>query len=156
MRKGLPDPRPRNADGAYTNKPGKKHYHEVLNEAGIKFKAATKLDDLKALTDEAGLTVIGDVSKRQPAPLLLRERIHRTAKERSSQLRRIQNEAVQIELIRSGVIQPSKTPTRECSRFCQFFDLCELDERGGDTKDFKRLVYSKRDVYADHRKSTDE
>lgn len=156
MRKGLPDPRPRNADGAYTNKPGKKHYHEVLNKEGIRFKLTTKLDDLKQLTDEAGLTVVGDVSKRQPSPLLLRERIHRTAKERSSQLRRIQNEAVQIELLRTGVIAPSKTPTRECSRFCSFFDLCELDERGGDTQEFKRRSFNKRDVYADHRKSTDE
>lgn len=156
MRKGLPDPRPRNADGAYTNKAGKKHYHEALSEAGINFKLSAKLDALDALATEAGLTVVGDVSKRQPAPLFLREKIHRTSKERSSQLRRIQNEAVQIELLRAGVIVPSKTPTRDCSRFCSLFDLCELDERGGDTEEFKRMVFNKRDVYADHRKSTDE
>lgn len=156
MRKGLPDPRPRNAEGAYTNKPGKKHYHEVLSRAGIRFKLATKLDELARLATDAGLTVVGDVSKRQPAPLLLRERIHRTSKERSAQLRRIQHEAVQIELVRSGVLQPSKTPHRDCSRFCQFYDLCEMDERGSDTSDFKRGVFSKRDVYVDHRKSTDE
>lgn len=156
MRKGLPDPRPQNAEGAYTNKPGKKHYHAIFAEHGIKFKAATKLDELKAMADEAGLVVLGDVSKRQPAPLFLREKIHRTAKERSSQLRRIQNEAVHIELVRSGVLAATKTPTKQCSRFCSFFDLCELDERGGDTKDFKSRVFGKRDVYADHRKSTDE
>lgn len=161
MRKGLPDPRPRNADGAYTNKPGKKHYAAAIlnlphNGRTPSELAKMKLDRLDELAREAGLTVVGDVSKRQPAPLLLRERIHRTAKERSAQLRRIQHEAVQIELLRSGVIVPSKTPTRDCSRFCQFFDLCELDERGGDTKDFAKRVYSKRDVYADHRKSTDE
>lgn len=159
MRKGLPDPRPRNADGAYTNKPGKKHYAKALlprrdwTEAQL---MKMKLDELEEHAMAEDIRVVGDVSKRQPAPLFLRERIHRTAKERSSQLRRIQNEAVQIELIRSGVLVPSKTPTRECSRFCQFFDLCELDERGGDTEDFKKMVYSKRDVYADHRKSTDE
>ena len=156
LRKGLPDPRPRNTDGAYTNKPGKKHYHAVLSEAGIKFKLSSKLDELKELSDDAGLVVVGDVSKRQPAPLFLRERIHRTSRERASQLRRIQQEAVQIELVRSGVTAPSKNPTRDCSRFCQFHDLCELDERGGDTKDFKARVFGKRDVYADHRKSTDE
>lgn len=157
MRKGLPDPRPRNGDGAYTNKPGKKHYHEAFKRDGISFKLAMKLADLAEIAEENGLTILGDVSKRQPAPLLLREKIHRTSKERASQLRRIQHEAVQIELLRTGVLVPSKTPVKnDCSRFCQFFDLCELDERGGDTEDFKSMVYSKRDVYADHRKSTDE
>lgn len=161
MRKGLLDPRPRNAQGAYTNKPGKKHYtaallnvpHTGRTEAEL---MRMKLDRLDELAREARLTVVGDVSKRQPAPLLLREKIHRTSKERSSQLRRIQNEAVQIELVRSGVLVPSKTPTRDCARFCQFYDLCEMDERGSDTTDFKRGLFTKRDVYADHRKSTDE
>ncbi len=156
MRKGLLDPRPRNSEGAYTNKPGKKHYYAALDGVGIKYKLSLKLSDLDELAREAGLTVLGDISKRQPAPLLLRERIHRTSKERSSQLRRIQNEAVQIELVRSGVVQPSKTPTRDCVRFCQFYDMCEMDERGIDITDFKRGVFKKRDVYADHRKSTDE
>lgn len=155
MAKRLPDPRPRNAEGAYTNKPGKKHYHAALAEAGIRFKLATKLDELQAMANEAGLVVLGDVSKRQPAPLFVREQIHRTSKERAAQLRKIQKEAVQIELVRSGVVEPTKTSTRECHRFCQFYDLCELDERGGDTDEFKRGVFKKRDVYADH-KSTDE
>lgn len=156
MRKGLPDPRPRNGDGAYTNKPGKKHYHEAFKRDGINFKLAMKLADLAEIAEENGLTILGDVSKRQPAPLLLRERIHRTSRERSAQLRRIQQEAVHIELVRSGVLAPTKTPTRDCSFFCQFYDLCELDERGGDTTEFKKRAFRKRDVYADHRKSTDE
>lgn len=156
MRKGLEDPRPRNAEGASCNKAGKKHYHAAFDEREIPYKKAAKLDELAAIAEQNGLTILGDVSKRQPAPLFLRERIHRTSREKGAQLRRIQNEAVQIELVRSGVLTPSKTPTRDCSRFCSYFDLCELDERGGDTDHFKRTVYRKRDMYADHRKSTDE
>lgn len=156
MRKGMPDERPMNSNGARTNKPLKRHYYEALDLKGIPYKKTHKIPELAELAAKHRIQVIGDVSKSQPLPLLHREQIHRTSKERNSQLRRIQNEAWQIELIRQGVTVPSKTPTPSCSRFCSYFDLCELDERGGDTKSFMRGVFKKRDMYADHRKSTDE
>ena len=157
MRKGLPDPRPRDAHGYATNKPIKKHYFEALGVCEKKDPAMKmKLEQLDAHAKEQGITVLGDRSKVQPAPLFLREPVHRTSKERNSQLRRIQDEALQIELWRRGILKPSKNPTMFGCAFCQYFDLCELDERGGDTEEFIKMVFRKRDVYADHRKSTDE
>jgi len=156
MRKALPDPRPKHPDGYFTNKPIKKHYFAALDGKGITYPKTATIPVLSALAEKNGLVVLGDKSKVQPGPLFLREKIHRTSRERQAQLLRIQEEALLIELYRQGVLKPVKNPTMWCDRQCQFFDLCELDERGGDTTEFAKMAFRKRDVYADHRKSTDE
>lgn len=159
MRKGLPDERPKDADGAYTNKPIKKHYHEALiglDGWDAKSLRGKKIEELEQIAAAHHMKVLGDKSKMQGQPLLLRETIYRTKPEQRSQLLRIQNEAMQIELLRRGIVKPSKNPTMNCSLYCSFFDLCELEEKVADSSDFKKGVYKTRDVYADHRKSTDE
>lgn len=156
LRKGLPDVRPTDAQGFATNKPIKKHYISAFEGHGIEHKKTLTLEKLDAIAKENNLVILGDRSKTQPAPLYLREMVHRTSKERATQLRRIQNDALRAEALRSGILPLTKNPGTLCSRTCQFYDLCELDERGGDTEEFKRKAFKKRDMYADHRKSADE
>lgn len=160
LRKGMPDDRPKDAEGYYTNKPVKADYIEALTAAGIIAVQGKGLDKLSlaALEAEAkreGLLVLGSRSKVQPKPLFHREEVHRTRPERRSQLLRAQQDALQMELFRGGLLQPTKSVTRDCT-WCQFYDMCELQERGGDWESLRDIAFRVEDPYADHRKSTDE
>lgn len=160
LRKGLPDDRPKDPEGYYTNKPTKQHYIEAFEGRGIhqldgKLLEKCTLARLSELAESESLFVLGDRSKVQPPPLFLRHPVHRTSAERRSQLLRAQNDALQMELLRDGLLLPSKSATRECS-WCPFYDMCELQERGGDWESLREVAYVVRDPYADHRKSTDE
>lgn len=161
LRKALPDDRPKNADGYYTNLPTKAHFVAALSSAGLVSLNGKGLDKwplaaLKAEAEKEGLVVLGEVSKTQESPLFHREKVHRTSAERNQQLLRIQNEAVQMQVFRDGLLPLTKTPTRDCSWDCSHFSMCELQDRGGNWEDFKELNYNVADPYADHRKSTDE
>ena len=96
----------------------------------------------------------GTVSKVQPAPLFIREEVYRSPRERANQIERIANETRWMNVIRSGSAPPYKTPTRDCSWDCSFYEMCLLHERGGDDwKEFRRAMFKRQDPYADHRKS---
>jgi hypothetical protein len=159
LRKALPDDRPRDADGYACNKPTKANYIEVLTgvdswtEAELKKE---KLDSLESIAAAHHFVVLGERSKVQPQATLQRHTVWRTSAERNSQLRRIQDEAVQMQLVRDGSVAPTKNPTRDCMWDCSFFSLCELQERGGEWKDYRRIAYRVEDPYRDHRKSADE
>lgn len=161
MRKGLPNERPKDDEGYYTNKPTKAHYVAALEERGVRpGPGLASLDKLtlkalEELADERSLFVLGDRSKSQPPPLFLRHEVHRTSAERKSQLLRVQQDALQMELLRDGLLIPTKSTTKECS-WCEFYDMCELQERGGDWESLRDMAYTVQDPYADHRKSTDE
>jgi hypothetical protein len=158
IRKGLPDDRPRDAEGYATNKPTKAHYVAALTPVAYQLPAQLSKLTLPQLETEAqvrGITVLGERSKVQPSPLFQREIVWRTAQERNSQLRRIQDEAVQMQAVRDGLLPVIKNPSRECA-FCSFKAMCELQERGGNWEDFRDLMFVRRDPYADYRKSTDE
>jgi hypothetical protein len=98
----------------------------------------------------------GSRSKVQPSPLLVRHPVYRTTKERRSQLLRIQNDAATMELYRTGEVPVSKTPHWSCSRLCDFFHMCQLQEASGNWQEYRKLMFKQEDPYADHRKSTDE
>jgi hypothetical protein len=119
VRKGLPDPRPRDEQGYCLNKDGSR-------------------------------------SKVQPSPLFVRHPVRRTKKERASQLKRIQNDAAVMELYRTGELPLSKTPHWSCSKLCEFFHMCELQDASGNWQDYRKLMYVQKDPYADHRKTTEE
>jgi hypothetical protein len=96
----------------------------------------------------------GSVSKNQPTPLFLRHKVDRTRGERATQLRRIQSEATWMRAARKNPELIIKTPTRDCSWDCSFFDMCELQEKGGaDWMEYRDAMYTMQDPYADHRKS---
>lgn len=158
LRKGTPDDRPKDAQGYACNKPTKADYIAVIQEDPHNGRTTTelnkmKLDQLEAI---AGRPVLGERSKIQPQPLFQRHMIHRTRPELASQLLRIQTDAYQIRMLTDGTIPRSKNSTKDCHWDCSFFDMCELQERGGDWETFRDMKYARRDPYADHRKSAAE
>ena len=165
LKKALPDDRPRDAEGYATNKPTKQHYIAALRDKVTNGRttpitaqelAKLKVEDMEILARELSLTVLGDRSKVQPSPLFLREMVHRTSEERRTQLRRIQDEALHMQAVREKLLPVIKNPTRDCVWDCDYFTMCELQERGGDFETHKSVAYRRQDPYADHRKSTDE
>jgi hypothetical protein len=164
MRKGLPDERPRDAEGYATNKPVKADYVKALQDVDVHSIAGGKgsvaiekasLTELEVACRFGRITVLGARSKVQPPPLFVRHAVHRTRPERRAQLLRAQQDALQMELLRDGLLTPTKTATRECG-WCEFYDMCELQERGGDWESLRDIAYRVEDPYRDHRKSTDE
>lgn len=127
---------------------------DVISGIMYNFLKKARPDDRKQ--DEQGryLNKNGSVSKNQPTPLFLREAVDRTRGERATQLRRIQNEATWMRLARKNPEIIFKTPTRDCSWDCQFFQMCEVQEKGGsDWKEFRDAMFRQEDPYLDHRKS---
>jgi hypothetical protein len=160
VRKATEDERPKDAEGYACNKPKKEDYYKALIEeepdmADQDLRKWT-LDRLAAKAAEWDLTVMGERSKSQPPPIFLRHEVIRTSKERNTQLRRIQDEAVQMQTIRDGSVAPTKNPTKDCHWDCDFFSMCELQERQGEWEEFKRIAYKVMDPYADHRKSAED
>jgi hypothetical protein len=92
----------------------------------------------------------GTVSKRQPPPFFLRERIERTGAERNKQIQRIAEEAYVIGLARAGKLPITKTPTRDCKWDCSFFDLCQIHESGGDVEFAKSQLFKREDPYQEY------
>lgn len=158
LRKAMPDDRPRDEEGYATNKPLKADYLAQLADLlpDQKLAAKAKLEELQAVAALHNRIVIGERSKVQPPPLFLRHTVHRTSRERRSQLARLQADAIHMQLFRDGKLPISKTPTRDCGWDCSFYDMCELQERGGDWESLKSVAYVVQDPYADHRKSAEE
>lgn len=161
LKKAMPDLRPKDADGYATNKPSKADYIAALHGDGLVSLQNKSLDKHTVVTlqgeaAKAGLVVLGERSAIQPGPLFERHTIHRTRTERSQTLRRIQETALHMELFREGLLIPVKNPTKDCHWDCEFKDVCELHERGGNWEDLLQIGFRREDPYADHRKSTDE
>jgi hypothetical protein len=159
LRKALPDERPVDEQGYATNKPTKQHY--ILALDGIDGWTAQalgkkKLDELEGIAAAHFMIVTGDRSKTQPLPLFLREEVNRTSAERRTQLRRIQNEAMQMQVLREGLLPITKTPTKDCTWDCDYVTMCKLQDAGGDWKTHRQVAFVQVDPYQDHRKSTDE
>lgn len=105
-------------------------------------------------TNSAGerLNKNGSVSKVQGTPLFMRTFVPRTSTERQRQIVRISEEARVMDDVRTGKLPVLKRPTTEC-RWCSYFDLCELDESGGDVDYFRSSTMELYDPYFDHRES---
>lgn len=156
LRKALPDTRPLNADGLATNKPKKEQYLAALNARNISYPARATIPVLEQYAKQAGLTVLGDVSARQPMPRYHREEVPRSPQERVSQAQRVQAEAFWMSQIRKGKLPAFKTPTEDCVR-CQIFEYCQLDEQDPEAaQEFAEAMYVKRDPYRFHRKEMQE
>lgn len=97
----------------------------------------------------------GTVSKNQPAPLFHRERVWRGNRDRIAFLRRINDVAQEMSLVRRGKLPVFKNPgsaypDQHC-RGCAFRDMCELHEIGSDWKAYRNQVMGKWDPYEAHR-----
>jgi Zierdtviridae exonuclease len=96
----------------------------------------------------------GSVSKQQGSPRFVRHLVERSPKEQHTQMNRLADEVAVMNGMRSGAIPIWKTTTKDCT-FCDFFDVCRLDERGN-KRAFNVLVnstFDRTDPYADDRKS---
>ena len=92
----------------------------------------------------------GSVSKVQPAPLFWREQVMRDKANRLRQIQRIAEDAEQINMARQGLLPILKSPGEHCN-WCDFSDLCDIDENGDDFDGFVEAVFKRQDQYADHR-----
>jgi hypothetical protein len=159
------DTRPRDEQGRARNKPHKSHFEEAFSDVSAEDLEAVDIDWQKIekhkvielehaalILQEWGKMgpVYGEVSADQSGENFMRFFVPRTPKERQRQIVRISEEAQVMDAIRNGKHPILKTPTREC-KFCKYFDLCELDESGGDTEYFTETTMKEFDPYADHR-----
>lgn len=109
--------------------------------------------------DERGLYLNkdGSISKNQPAAAYHREVIERNPGEVNKQLSRIRDEVKLMNAMRDGTMPVIKNTSYDCT-FCQFFELCQLDEKGNKraVRQYMKAAFAERDPYADHRKSAAE
>lgn len=154
LRKGMPDDRPRNKDGHYLNKPSK----DVLVEAYTrKFKEAppkgATVADLSHLIGPKRAAQLGEVSKTQPAPLFHREPVYRGEYDGEMVHKRTLAQARMMHYLRTGKLELTKTPgtlhSPHCN-WCEFRNMCELHETGGDWETVKKYEFSVWEPYAQH------
>jgi hypothetical protein len=159
LRKALPDSRPTDADGYYTNKPTKDHYiaaldpyveWETTRTGSVKFPTIAVLEEMAV---EHGLTVVGDRSKTQPPPLFERHPVRKRPAMRKSQVARLRNDVIRMHAYVDGWLAVDKTPDRNHCGFCPFKEMCELHESGAGWVEFRDAMYRHEDPYAGHRKS---
>ena len=149
------DDRPRDEQGFARNTARKADYNDAFEKAGFerlsdKELNKLKIADLQAMADEANLVVYGQISADQSGDNFKRYFVPRTPKERQRQIVRISEEARVMDMVRTGALPVLKTPQKDCI-YCKFYDLCELDESGGDTEYFIETTMKPYDPYADHR-----
>ncbi len=118
-------------------------------------KALPNTDPRPTNKDGLYLNSDGSVSKRQStqAPLFVRQPVERTRHERATQVERIQAEALHMIALREGTLPLYKSSTRDCSWDCDFFEMCELQEAGGDWEALRDMTMRVRDPYEPYRKS---
>lgn len=165
LRKGKRDERPRNPEGLYTNKPKKTHYVAQLTERAredvwdegevakaeyIKRLPSHSIDWMIQEAEELGMTVYGEPSKIQPQPNLKRYTVERTAKQQRRQLQRVVDDVQAMTAVRIGTLPILKAPGKLCG-WCDFFQLCQLEEDLGDTEGMKEALFRRLDPYHDHR-----
>lgn len=163
--KSPPDERPRNEAGLYCNQPKKEHFVAALTRhseewpgdeideapiGSVDFEKLT-LKRLQELAEQFELVVLGEPAKTQPAKRFKRMVVERTRSEQRSQIERIGAEALVMEMFRDGTLPLIKNPTKDCQWDCDYRDLCELDENGGDTEEYISVVFKQEDPYAAHR-----
>jgi hypothetical protein len=151
-RKGKP---PENTDenGVVRNMPTISDYRDALNLSDSDIKGMKK-EALADIADKAGIKVYGPPSKNQGSPLFWREVAQRNRANRARTITRIADEAELMMGVRSGRLPILKSPSESCS-WCDYSDLCDIDENGGDTEIFIRDVFKYDDPYADHRENAE-
>ena len=123
--------------------------------AGIQynFLRKTKGDDRPRNEGGAYLNKDGSVSKKQPPRRYVREVVERLPVEQRSQMSRLADEVRIMNGMRSGELPVTKSTTKDCT-FCEFFIMCQLHERGGDSwKEVAKADFTRRNPYEDSRKS---
>lgn len=127
---------------------------EVVKGMLYNFIRKGKIDERPRDAEGYSLNKDGTRSKRQPAPLFERVFIERNSYERNEQIIRMSHDIGRIERTLEDHevhgIPLMKVQDKSCT-WCPFFDLCELDNSGGDVEYFIESVFTPVDMYHDHR-----
>lgn len=95
------------------------------------------------------LNANGSVSKRQPPPLFERMNVRRGTYERDKSYERLTLVSRMIIDAKNGKEPIYKAPSKDCS-YCEFRDLCEMDEIGNDVEDYVRSAFTTWHPYEAH------
>jgi hypothetical protein len=149
LRKGVPDERPRNADGLYLNKPSKDALTAKCSELGLAVKGTIPVLTERLVSVGVNTDLLGEPSQRQGTPLFSRQTM--VIKPQALQMfeERIRREAWEMNQVRNNKAPVYKSPGSECN-FCEFRSLCELHEMGGDWRSYIELEMSSWSPYNDH------
>lgn len=135
--------------GRVRNKPQKNHYQLALRLSDGEMKGLT-IAALEGIAKKINLTVYGEVSKNQGSALFWRDIVRRNRANRLNQISRIADELELMHKARTGEIPVVKAPGPHCN-WCDYSDLCDIDEDGGDVEGFISDVFKYDDPYSDHR-----
>jgi hypothetical protein len=152
LRKTMPDTRPRNAAGHTLNKPTKEALIAACDSNGIEFPKKVLVKELEQLLRDAGFDPeqYGEPSKKQASPPLQRVQLDFGDNNLENINWRIRAEAWEREQVRAGKLPVYKNPTKDCSWKCEFVEVCELHEMGGDWESMLELEFVPWDPYEDH------
>jgi hypothetical protein len=92
----------------------------------------------------------GSVSKQQGSPHFVRQLIHRDEYDRNYSRIRAEDDFDRIQRVRSGELQPTKTPGMFTCNMCPVLDVCELHETGHDWEAMLKAIMQPWDPYAQH------
>lgn len=135
-------------NGVVRNMPTIADYCDALNLSDSDIKGLKK-EKLEELAKAAGIKVWGARSKNQGSQLFWREAVRRNRANRARSISRIADDAEAILAVRGGRLPILKSPSGACS-WCDYADLCDIDEDGGDTETFIKDVFKYENPYADH------
>lgn len=159
LRKAFADTRPTNDYGQRLNKPTKDALLERATTLGLDLPKRPTVDDLSLALVAAGVEPekLGEVSKSQPPPLFLRQKVYRDAPDRENLLYRVRAQAYEMAMVKAGKLPVYKNPggtypNQQCMG-CEFGDICELHETGREWEELARLTMTTWDPYADHRET---
>lgn len=148
----IQDDRPQNAEGYYLNSPTVAQIQECLEEYEVKYvKAGMKKDDYIGLCEAHGIPwqQLGSVSATQPRDLFHREMVYRNQAQREKTMHRILAQVREMKLVRAGELELYKVPAKHCT-WCQYKDLCEIDEYGAEVDDYIASAFYHWNPYRDH------
>lgn len=159
LRKALPDERPRNEEGYYLNKPSKATLQLACEELELPTKGT--ITQLTERLRNVGWSVqdiqmLGEVSKVQHTPLFHRQEMIVQPQALARFEKRIRAESWTMDRMRQGRLPVFKNPTMDCRWDCEFVDMCELHEMGGDWRTFAELELGTWDPYNDHEYLTEK
>ena len=127
---------------------------EIVRGMEYNYIRKGKVDEREVNDRGESLNKDGTVSKRQPTPLFKRHMIKKTNAEKKRQLERIVDDAIAMQMTIDGLFPVLKSVSKECT-WCDFFQLCRLDEQCADTDMFKERMFRHVDPYADHREGAE-
>lgn len=151
MRKALPDDRPVDEAGFSLNKPKKEALLDYCHAKGIIIPAKPKVEDLTAAIDATGYDhrLLGERSERQQANLFYREPLDYGEGSMLITERRLIAESWEREQVKAGKLPVYKNPDDHCN-WCQFKEVCEVHEMGGDWESMLELEFTEWDPYEGH------